>query len=150
MRISKTLAVSAAGLSMAAAVALPAAAGTAHHPASKGTFKSTVSPNPVHTGDKLVLKASGAKKGKSYTCVVLVIKGKNYGIGSLLGSKTANRKGKFKCIDASFKPFSATVAGTVRHCPTTKADRKAGYKCGFAASTIDKTSNTISYFTAKK
>src|SRR4051794_14290011 len=150
MRIPKGLAVASAGVSMAAAVAIPAVAHPAH-PASKGTFKSSVSPNPVHSGQTLTLRAHGAKKHTSYTCVLIVLHGANYGIGHIIGSKTSSRHGKFKC-STTFEPFKAQPVngGKARHCPTTRKDRKAGWKCGFAASTPDKKSNTVSYFKAKK
>jgi hypothetical protein len=153
MRIRKTLAVAVAGTSLAAAATLPAVAHPAHpaHPASKGTFKSSVSPTTVHAGGTLTLKAHGAKKKTNYTCVIVVVHGANYAIGHIIGSKKSNKHGKFSC-STTFEPFKATPVkgGKKRHCPTTKKDRKAGWKCGFAASTTDKKSNTISYFTAKK
>jgi hypothetical protein len=149
MRISKTLAVSAAGLSMAAAAALPAAAGVSHHPASKGSFKSSISPNPVHSGQTLTLKGKGAKKNTAYTCVIVVIKGQSYGLAPGLTIVHSNKKGKVTC-KKTFTSFSASVNGKTRHCPLTKADKKAHFKCGMAVSTADKKSNTISYFTAKK
>lgn len=150
MRISKTLAVAASACAIATAAAIPATAGVAHHPASKGTFKSTISPNPVHSGQTLTLKGSGALKNTSYTCVIVVIKGKNYGLapGSLTPVKS-NSKGKVTCKH-TFTSFSASVGGKTRHCPLTKADKKAGFQCGMAVSTADQKSNTISYFTAKK
>jgi hypothetical protein len=152
MRISKPLAIAGVGVSLAAAAALPATASTSHsavtHSASKGTFHSKVTPKTVHSGQTITLKASGAKKHTSYTCVIVVLKGANYGIGHLLPAKTSRKHGKFSC-STTFEPFSATVNGKTRHCPTTKSDRKAGFKCGFAASTLNKKSNTISYFKAK-
>jgi hypothetical protein len=157
MRITKPIAVAAAGLSLAAAAALPAAAGAAHHaaahPSSKGTFKSTVSPTTVHNGQTITLKAHGAKPKTDYTCVLTVTHGSNYALGphSILGTKKSSKHGKFTC-STIFHPFSGSPVngGPKRHCPTTKADRRAGWKCGFAASTLNKKSNTISYFTAKK
>jgi hypothetical protein len=153
MRIRKSLAIAGAGLSLAAAAAIPATASTSHpaakHPASKGTFHSTVTPSVVHPGQTITLKAHGAKKRTSYTCVIVVLKGAHYGIGHILGAKTSSRHGKLRC-SGTFEPFKATVSGHVRHCPTTKKDRRAGFKCGFAASTLNKKSNTISYFTARK
>lgn len=150
MRISKTLAVAASACALATAAAIPATAGAAHHPASKGTFKSTISPNPVHSGQTLTLKAHGALKSTSYTCTQLVIKGKTYGLapGTLKVLKSSS-KGKITCKE-TFNKFSASVGGTTRHCPLTKADKKAHYQCAMAVSTTDQKSNTISYFTAKK
>src|SRR3954447_6196874 len=134
MRIRKTMAVSAAGLSLAAAATLPAVAASSH-PASKGTFSSSVSPNPVHAGQTLTLRAHGAKKHTSYTCVLIVLHKANYAIGHIIGSKTSSKHGKFKC-STTFQPYHATPVngGKTRHCPTTKKDRRAGWKCGFAAS----------------
>jgi hypothetical protein len=147
MRIRKALAISGTAIALTGAAALPAAA-VNHHPASKGTFKSSVSPDPVHVGETLTLKAHGAKSGSSYICILVVIKGKHYALGPGAGSHTANKHGKFKC-SLTFQSFKGTIAGKTRHCPTTKKDRKAGYKCGFAASTSDQKSNTISYFKGK-
>jgi hypothetical protein len=151
MRIRKALAIGGTAIALAGTAVMPAAAAN-HHPASKGTFKSTVSPNPVHIGQTLTLSAHGAVKGDSYICTLVVIKGSNYVLGPGAGTHTPNKHGNFKC-SVTFKKFSGIpVKGgsKVRHCPTTKADRKAGFKCGFAASTITKTSNTISYFVGKK
>jgi hypothetical protein len=135
---------------LAATAVLPAAAGVSHHPASKGTFKSTISPNPAHVGSTLTLKAHGAKKSTAYTCTQLVIKGKNYGLApGTLKVLHSSKKGKITCKE-TFNKFSASVGGTTRHCPLTKADKKAHYQCAMAVSTADQKSNTISYFTAKK
>ncbi|MBV9485824.1 MAG: hypothetical protein JO246_07165 [Frankiaceae bacterium] len=149
MRISKALAIGGTAVALTGAVALPAAA-VNHHPASKGTFKSSVSPNPVSPGQTLTLKAHGAKKKTNYTCVLIISHGKNYAIGHILGAKTSNKHGKFKCT-TTFAAYSGTdQKGVTRHCPTTKKDRKAGFSCGFAASTTDQKSNTVSYFKATK
>jgi hypothetical protein len=150
MRIRKALAIGGAAVAVTGAAALPASA-INHHPASKGTFKSTVSPNPVHVGQTLTLSAHGAVKGDTYICTLVVIKGSNFALGPGAGSKSPNKHGNFKC-SVTFKKFSGTPTngGPVRHCPTTRKDRKAGFKCGFAASTFDRKSNTISYFTGKK
>ena len=100
----------------------------------------------------MTLKATGAKKKTSYTCIFAIVKGKAHGENlNNTKSVTSTKKGKFSC-SLKFHPFKETVAGKVRHCPLTKADKKAKVKCGFAAADpFDPNgSNTIQYFKAKK
>jgi hypothetical protein len=151
MRISRGLAVAVTGASLAAAVTLPAVAGTTHHPAGKtGTFHSTLSQTKhVKNGTKLTLKAKGAEKKVTYTCVFAIVKGKNANSPNLgnIAHATANKKGKFSC-SLTFHPFTGTINGKTAHCPPSKADKKAGIKCGFAAAdpANSQGSNTIQYF----
>jgi hypothetical protein len=159
MRIGKLMAVTATGCALAAAIAIPATAGAGHaapasHPAAgkHGTFHSSLSPKVAHPGTKMTLKATGAKKKTSYTCIFAIVKGKAHGENlNNTKSVTSTKKGKFSC-SLKFHPFKETVSGKVRHCPLTKADKKAKVKCGFAAADpLDSTgSNTIQYFKAKK
>jgi hypothetical protein len=153
MRISKVLAVATAGFALAAAATIPATAGTTHNAAAKTKqFKSSIKPTTVKEGQTMTLKGHGAKKNTSYTCVVVVIKGSNYGLDSnSLTSVTSSSSGKVTCKQ-KFEAFSATPinGGKARHCPLKKADKKAKFRCAIAVSTIDKKSATISYFTAKK
>jgi hypothetical protein len=143
MRIPKVLAVTASGCALAAAIAIPATAGAAHtakpaHPAkpagTHGTLHSSVSTHTVKKGTKITLKASGAKKKTSYLCLFALVKGANANGPNLTNTKSvkSSKKGKFSCT-LTFKPFKETVAGKVRHCPLTKADKKAKVQCGFAA-----------------
>jgi hypothetical protein len=156
MRISKLLAVTTAGCAVAAAVALPAAAGAlgaSHHPAVASKtkqFPSTLTPKVVRPGQTLTLKGHGAKKNTSYSCVFVVIKGSNYTIGSIKNVKST-KKGKITC-KRKFEPYTATSlsGGKSHHCPLTKKDKKAHWRCALAVSTLDKSSATIAYFTAKK
>ncbi|HTR71197.1 MAG TPA: hypothetical protein VMH41_13345 [Mycobacteriales bacterium] len=133
------------GLSLAAAATVPASAG------SNGTFHSTLTPKTAHKGTKLTIKGTHARKKATFDCLFVVIKGKtHYGpdLGSLKKVKST-KKGKVSCT-LTFKPFEETVSGKARHCPLSKADKKAHYKCAIAMSTSDQKSNTIQYFTAKK
>jgi hypothetical protein len=151
MRISKFMAVAASGAALVAAATLPAAAGTAQHSVgSTRTFPSTISPSTVHTGQTLTLKGHGALKSTKYACVLIVDKGTKYGldITSLKYVKSTST-GKVTCTQ-KFKPFSATVGSTKRHCPLTSADKRAGFRCAMAVSTLNKSSATIGYFVGKR
>ena len=153
MRISKLMAVGAAGCALAAAVTLPAVAGPAHHPAAKAqtkTFPSTLTPHTVKPGQTLTLKGHGAKKSTSYSCVLVVIKGSNYTIGPIKNVKST-KKGKVTC-KMTYHPYKtiSLTGGAGKQCPLTKAEKKGHWRCGVAVSTTDKSSATIQYFTAKK
>jgi hypothetical protein len=155
MRISKFMAVAVGGCALAAAVTLPATAGTAHHSvgATKTKqFPSTLTPKSVKPGQTITLKGHGAKKKTNYSCLFIVIKGANYGAdyNSLKGVKSG-KTGKVSC-KLKFEAFKATPVdgGKARHCPLKKADKKAGFKCAVAISTTDMTSASRDFFTAKK
>jgi hypothetical protein len=150
MRIRKTLAVAASGCALMAAGILPATASTPHvarqsHPvvASK-LFHSTLNHHSgVKNGTKLVLRGTGAKKNTLYFCVLVALKGSSYVTdGNSIHSVTSSGKGVVTCKE-TFAKYTETVKGKKFTCP--KAPK--GYKCGFAASTSDKSSNTIQYFT---
>jgi hypothetical protein len=149
MRISKLMAVAASGAALVAAATLPAAAGPAQHTMrSTHTFPSTISPKTVSPGQTLTLRGTGAKRSTKYVCVLVVIKGANYGLGSSLKFVNSTSTGKVTCA-RKFEPYHAVVGGTTRHCPTTAADRRAGFRCAMAVSTLDKSSAAIGYFTAR-
>jgi len=149
MRISKVLAVAAAGCALAAAVALPATAVASHGNVASKTkqFKSTLNHHTARPGETLVLKGHGAKKSTSYTCVLIVIKGTAYDIdtGSLKPVKSTS-KGKITCRQ-KYEPYTATSlsGGPPLKCPAAK-----GYRCAMAVSTTNKKSATIQYFKGKK
>jgi hypothetical protein len=150
MRISKVMAVTAAGCALAAAAALPAAGASHGAVASTKQFKSTLTPSTVKVGQTMTLKGHGALKNTGYDCVVVVIKGTAYGLDSAsIKPVTSTKTGAVTCAQ-KFTAFSASVGGKTRHCPLTKADKKAKFRCGVAVSTPTKTSATIAYFTAKK
>jgi putative lipoic acid-binding regulatory protein len=158
MRINRYVTVAISGCAIAAAAAIPAVAGAGHaaHPARpagvNGTFHSTLTPKVAHPGTKMTLKATGAEHKKNYICIFAIVKGKAHN-QDLFNTTTvkSSKKGTFHC-SLTFHPFKETIAGKVRHCPLTKADKKAGVKCGFAAADpLNSTkSNTIQYFTARK
>lgn len=152
MRISKFMAVAASGCALAAAVTLPAMAGTAHHSVrATHQFPSTLTPKTVHPGQTLTLKGHGAKKSTKYDCVLGVYKGAKYAVGPITVAKST-KKGKLTC-KVTYHPYTGSGAldGQSNHkCPVTKKDKKAGWRCGLAASTLDKSSATIGYFTGKK
>jgi hypothetical protein len=154
MRITKLLAVSTAGCALAASAMLPAMASTHHvrsHPSVSSKtklFKSTLSPKThIKTGTVMTLKAHGALKNTGYDCVLVVLKGAANApnFGSIHAVKSS-KKGTFTCKE-TFAPFSGSVKGKTVSCPPSKKELKKGYKCGFAASTTNKKSATIQYFT---
>ncbi len=158
MRISKLMAVGAAGCAIVAGLTIPAAAGPAHHaakpaaaaPARTKQFPSTLTPHTVKPGTHMVLKGHGAKKSTAYSCVFVVIKGSDYAIGPIKDIKST-KSGKVTC-KLTFQPYKASdfSNGKTHHCPLTAKDKKAHWRCGVAVSTLDKSSATIQYFTAKK
>jgi hypothetical protein len=159
MRISKLMAVGASGCALVAAVTLPATAGSAkpaagHHPAVASktkTFPSTLSPHSPKPGQTLTLKGHGAKKSTLYTCVLVVIKGANYTIDTHTKNVKSTKSGKISC-KMKYEPYStiSITGGAGNHCPVSKKNKKAGYRCGMAVSTTSKSSATIQYFTPKK
>jgi hypothetical protein len=100
----------------------------------------------------MVLTGTGAKKRTTYDCVLIVVKGATYTVDSAsIKPVVSSKKGKVVCKE-KYEPYTAiSLTGGASHkCPLSKKDKKAHYKCGFAVSTTDKTSNGIQYFTPKK
>lgn len=136
MGTKKTLAVAASAFALAATAAIPATAGTAHHPATSkhGTFKGKITPSKgIKNGTKVTFKAKkGALKNTNYLCLFAITKGTNHGQDL---TNTANvkstSKGAVKC-SLTFKSFKTTVGSATVSCPPTKKQAKAGYICGFA------------------
>lgn len=150
MHVKRALSVAAAGSAIVAAATFPAVAGTSA-PAKTKQFPSSVSPSKgVTPGTVLHVKGRHAKKNTDYACILIVLHGSNYGYN--LGSYktvTSNAHGKVKC-DQTFQPYTVSdTKGKTRHCPTTKKERKHGFRCAVAISTTDKTSATVAYFKAK-
>jgi hypothetical protein len=149
MRIRKTLAIAASGCALVAAGVLPATASTPHvarqtHPAvASKLFHSTLNHHSgVKNGTKLVLRGTGAKHSTTYECVLVGLKGAKYSIdNNSLHAVKSSKKGVVTCT-TTFEKYTVKVGSKSFTCP--KAPK--GYKCGFAASTIDKSSNTIQYF----
>jgi hypothetical protein len=157
MRISKTLAVTAAGMSIAAAVSLPAVAGASHHTTPNvktKVFPSTLSPKTgIKTGTTMVMKGHGAKKDTGYTCVQGVQKGAKYWVnfGNVMPVQSSH-KGKVKCT-TTFAAYTATQApggpkGSHR-CPLSKSDKHHGYSCSMSIATADRTSAANQLFKTK-
>jgi hypothetical protein len=154
MRIRKTLAVSAAGLAIAAAASLPALAAQSHPAAGKhGTFASHLSPKSgVHPGTVLKLSSKSAHKNVNYTCAITAVKGKKHFADTTnLTSAKSSKKGHLSC-SLTFRSFSGKIGSHTVHCPQTKKDRKHGVKCGMAAADPlhQQTDNTIQYFKSHK
>lgn len=120
-------------------------------------FKTTVTPSAgVGPGTVLTATGTGAEKSTNYYCVLSVVSEKKDLTASntmTLKQVTSTKKGKVTCKQ-TFQPFTAEDEnGTERHCPTTKKDRRAGFRCGVAladAATIGGTSASVAYFTATK
>jgi hypothetical protein len=159
MRINKVLAVSVGGCALVGASILPATAGPSHaastkHPvvASTHVFHTTLSTHSPSKGTTMTLIGTGAKKKTSYTCVLTVIHGTAYTVdeGSFKTVKSS-KKGRVVCHE-KYEPYKtiSLTGGAAGKCPVTKKQKKAGYKCGFAVSTTDKSSSGIQYFVPKK
>ena len=120
-------------------------------------FKTTVTPSTgVDPGTALTATGPAAEKSTKYYCVLSVVSEKKDLTASntmTLKQVTSTKKGKVTCKQ-TFQPFTADDEnGTERHCPTTKKDRRAGFRCGVAladAATIGGTSASVAYFTATK
>jgi hypothetical protein len=150
MRIRKTMAVSIAGLSLAAAATVPALAASSHPAAGKhGTFPSKLSQHRgVHPGTVLTLKSTQAHPNVAYTCAFSAVLGKKHAADTTnIISVTSNKHGHFHC-SLTFHKFSGMIKHHKVHCPQTKKDRRRGVKCGMAAADPfhQTTDNTIQYF----
>lgn len=145
MHIKKSVAV------VMSACALSAGAGLAASAApSAGTFSSTLTPKTIHVGSTYKITSSHAMPSTTYNCIEIATKGAKYGYSlSTLKLVKSTAAGHVTC-SGKYASFKATVSGKVRHCPQTKADRKAGIKCGIAVSTTDQKSNTAAFFKSVK
>lgn len=143
----------AATCTLAAAAGGPALAGVAH-PATTKVFSSTLRPNSnVKSGTTMKMVSSHAKKRTNYTCVLIVIKGATYGAytGSIKGVKSTST-GHVTCKQ-TFKPYITNYGKTGLKCPTTRAERKAGYSCAVSladTATSGQTSASVAKFTARR
>ncbi|HVT20109.1 MAG TPA: hypothetical protein VHE57_01815 [Mycobacteriales bacterium] len=143
MRIQRTTGVAAAACALSAAVALPAGGAPA-----AAVFHSTLTPTTIHVGDTYKLTSSHAIPSTSYSCLEIVTKGTAYGYSlATLKQVVSSATGHLTCKQ-TYQAFTATVNGKTRHCPQTKADRKAHVRCGIAMSTSDQSSHTSVFFTS--
>jgi hypothetical protein len=111
-------------------------------------FHSTLTPTTIHVGDTFKLTSGHALPSTSYSCLEIVTKGTAYGYSlATLKSVKSSSTGHVAC-KSTYKAFSATVNGKTRHCPQTKADRRAHFLCGIAVSTTDQSSKTAAFFTS--
>lgn len=131
----------------AAALTLTATLSAAGAP-TVALFHSTLTPTTIHVGDRYKLSSGHARPSTTYECLEIVTKGTAYGY-SLATVKTvkSSSTGHLVCKQ-TYKAFTATVSGKTRHCPQTKADRKAHIMCGIAVSTTDQKSKTAAFFTS--
>ena len=150
---------------LAAALMVLAVAGTAaaqHESSEKRVkyFKGSISPSKnVKPGTVLTFSAGGATKSTEYYCLLTVTSPQADGSSltasntSTLKSVKSSKKGKLSCKQ-TFQPWTAKDEnGKTRHCPTTKADKRAGFKCSIAVvdkATIGAQSAGVGYFTATK
>jgi outer membrane scaffolding protein for murein synthesis (MipA/OmpV family) len=150
------VAVGVSGL-LAGAIAAPAlgAAGHPSAPAAAKVFTSTATPN-THVGPGTVIHvtSNGAMKNTNYFCVMIVLHGGNYGANiNTLKSVKSNNRGHVACSQ-TFKPYTVTdQKNKTRHCPTTAADKAAGFSCAVSLadqSTSGQTSASVAKFTAHK
>jgi len=151
MHVKRLLAVAATGCALVTGVTLPATAGTSH-PQAPAThqFKSTIKPSKnVRSGTVLHVKGHGAKKNTQYDCLFVILHKSDYAadIGTITNVKS-NKHGKVSCTK-TFEPYSAADQnGKLRHCPLTKKDAKARFRCAVVIATTTKSSATVAYFTA--
>lgn len=135
-----------AGLAVTAALSasLAGAALAQEEPAARVTqLTTTVTPNTgVTKGTAIKAVAKGAPAGTEFVCVLSVVSikdGKTLTASNLssLAAAKANKNGKAVCKQ-TYNPWEAEdEEGTLRHCPTTKKDKKAGFKCGVALADKD-------------
>ena len=133
----KMLAIAAAAASLMLATAATGAADASQHdPAQRATyFKSKVTPNSdVAPGTTLTLVGKGAKPSTAYYCILAVYDadGGNVAAPYIATAQgvDSNARGKVTCR-MGYRPFSARDDnGVLRHCPTSRADRRANFKCG--------------------
>lgn len=148
------VAVLAAGTLLAAGLAAPALAGNAR-PDGPKQFTSTITPKTnVAPGTKIHVSSNGAMPNTGYYCVEIVLHGANYGPNyNSLKSVKSNAYGHVACTQ-TFKPFTVTdKQNKTRHCPTTAAERAAGFSCAISladSSTAGQTSASVAKFTAHK
>ncbi len=118
-------------------------------------FTTTLTPRTgVGPGTVLTAKSTGATASTSYYCVIAAYSTKQSGVTAPLTSSLkpvqSNAKGEISC-QVTYQPFSAKdSAGVERQCPTTAADRQAGFMCGVAladAGTVGALSASVAPFT---
>ena len=130
----------AAAAATASLVLAATAAGTAdasqHEPAARVSyFKTKVTPSSgVTSGTTVTSKGSGAEPSTAYYCLLAVYDADGGGVSapneSTLRTVRSNARGKISCSQ-TYRPFSAEDnRGVTRHCPTTRADKRAHFKCG--------------------
>lgn len=150
----KLFAIAAIGMLIAAMGAGAADAGSTKY------FHSTVSPSTaVKSGTVLTSKATGATPNTAYYCVIAAYSTKNGGVSApdnaTLKVVKTNKKGQATC-KVTYHPFKGTDNngdGKTHGCPVSKANKKAGWKCGVAwadQATIGGLSESIAPFTPVK
>jgi hypothetical protein len=159
----KKTAIVVASFALVAAAAPAAVAHTISHPghhapAAAKIFKSKASPSKnVKIGKSVTVKGSGALKKTSYICIEVVSNGNQLDTATdtkNLTTVTSTAAGKVTC-KLPVKKYSGKdgLGSKTVHCPTTAADKKAKFSCGFAladAATEGKKSVSLAKFTAKK
>lgn len=143
MRIRRAAAVVLSACALSAGATLTAAGAPA-----AGTFHATLTPTNIHVGDRYKIVSNHAVPSTTYNCIEIVTKGTGYGYSlATLKQVKSSSTGRVVCKQR-YKAFSATVKGKTRHCPQTRADRRAHVRCGIAVSTTDQSSYTSANFTS--
>lgn len=154
MRVRTRLLIGFAGIAIAAGGAIPASAAShhaAHTSVTTKKFPITLTPHKnVKAGQTIHAVGRHAKKNTGYDCVLIVDKGANYALDTnSIKPVKSNGSGVVRCSQKFAKYSGVDLHGVTRHCPLTKADAKAGFKCAVAISTVDKSSGNRAVFTAK-
>jgi hypothetical protein len=147
-----------------AAIAHPGSHAAAHKAAaaSPKIFKSKVKPSKnVKVGKKVTITGTHALKSTKYYCAEVISNGNRAETAEDIKNIAivkSTAAGKVVCklpVKAYHQKIAAT--GKTVHCPTTAADRRAKYSCGFAFANYAKTlakigakSISLAKFTAKK
>lgn len=145
------------GVLLAAGFAAPALGGSTQQarPTTAKVFASTVKPNKnVGPGTTLRVTSSLAKRNTDYFCILIVLHGSNYGANiNTLKSVKSNSYGHVSCSQ-TFQPFTVKdTKNKTRHCPTTAAEKAAGFSCAVSLAdqkTSGQTSASVAKFTAHK
>lgn len=141
------------GIAMTGAIAgTTASAKTAETSASeRAGLRATISPARPTRYQAVSSTLTGARPRTSYYCAMTVYKPGVPASASLaytagfVQTKT-NASGRATCRQ-TFVPFKGTYKGQRHSCPPTRADKRAGWRCGIGWSNSNRLSeHTVAYF----
>lgn len=118
----------------------------------KAGMRATVTPTRPARYAAVTSKLTGGKSRTTYYCTLTLYKAGISGGASLAYSPSittvkTSRSGKATCRQ-TFVPFSGTWDGQRHYCPPTRADKRAGWKCGVGwANSNDLDQTTAALFT---